>query len=54
MNSAISYMTAAQSHADAVRDGYRDPHPRVRKTKPAETKARQRPRLLRTLHLVRV
>lgn len=53
MNSAISHMSSAQRHADAIRDGYRNPRPRVEQPKPAETRERRRPRLLRTLHLAR-
>ena len=36
MNSALNYYSAAQMHADALRDAYRNPPlPRVERTAPA-------------------
>jgi hypothetical protein len=54
MNSAISYMSASQLHADAIRDGYRNPRPCVEETKAAQTVPASRPRRLRALILARV
>ena len=57
MNSAISYMSAAQLHADAIRESYRDPRPRVEEQNVAQTVQTvraSRPRRLRALILARV
>jgi hypothetical protein len=55
MNSAISYMSAAQMHADAIRDSYRDPKPRLPKREQAVRAQKPRPALaLRALLLARV
>ena len=54
MNSAISYMSAAQMHADAIRESYRNPRPRLETPKAVEQKP-QRPRLpLRALLFARI
>jgi len=53
MNSAISYMSAAQLHADAIRESYRDPRPRVEEPKASQTVRASRPRRLRALILAR-
>ena len=53
MNSAISYMSAAQLHADAIREGYRNPRPRLEEPKVAQTVRANRPRRLRALILAR-
>jgi hypothetical protein len=53
MNSAINYMSAAQMHADAIRESYRNPRPRVDEPKAAETVRASRPRRLRALILAR-
>jgi hypothetical protein len=44
MNSAISYISAAQTHADAVREGYRNPRPRLETPKPVEPARQPRQR----------
>lgn len=55
MNSAISYMSAAQMHADAIREGYRNPQPRLQRAAEIEKAQRPRPSLaLRSLLLARV
>ena len=54
MNSAISYMSAAQMQADAIRDSYRNPPPRVEKPKAIEAAQQPRPWLaVRALLLAR-
>jgi hypothetical protein len=53
MNSAISYMSAAQLHADAIRESYRNPRPRVDEPNAAQTVKARRPRRLRALILTR-
>ncbi|HEY2371784.1 MAG TPA: hypothetical protein VGH82_04480 [Gaiellaceae bacterium] len=53
MNSAISYMNASQLHADAIRESYRNPRPRVDETKAAQPVRANRPRRLRALILAR-
>jgi hypothetical protein len=49
MNSAINYMSAAQMHADAIRESYRDPRPRLDEPKAVQTVRASRPRRLRAL-----
>jgi hypothetical protein len=47
MNSAIHYYSAAQMHADAIRDSYRNPQqPHVELPPVPEPQRRQRRRLL--------
>jgi hypothetical protein len=53
MNSAISYMSAAQLHADAIREGYRNPRPRLEEPARPEPKRAPRPRLFSVLRLAR-
>ena len=53
MNSAISYMSAAQLHADAIRESYRNPRPRLAEPNNAQTVKASRPRRLRALILAR-
>lgn len=53
MNSAINYMSAAQLHADAIRESYRNPRPRVEEPKAVQTAKVNRPRRLRALILAR-
>ncbi|HEX3225591.1 MAG TPA: hypothetical protein VHQ89_05805 [Gaiellaceae bacterium] len=53
MNSAINYMSASQLHADAIRESYRNPRPRVEEPKAAQTVRANRPRRLRALILAR-
>jgi hypothetical protein len=53
MNSAISYMSAAQLHADAIRESYRNPRHRVAEPKAVQTVKANRPRRLRALILAR-
>jgi hypothetical protein len=54
MNSAISYMSAAQLHADAIRESYRNPRPRLEEPKAAQPVRATRPQRLRALLLARV
>lgn len=54
MNSAINYMSASQLHADAIRESYRNPRPRVDEPKTEQTAKAHRPRRLRALILARV
>jgi len=55
MTSAISYLSAAQLHADAVREGYRNPRPRPAKALDVDRAQRPRPALaLRALLLARI
>jgi hypothetical protein len=53
MNSAISYISASQLHADAIRESYRNPRPRLEEPKAAQTAKTSRPRRLRALILAR-
>ena len=53
MNSAINYMSAAQMHADAIRESYRNPRPRVDEQKAEQMARASRPRRLRALILAR-
>jgi hypothetical protein len=53
MNSAINYMSAAQLHADAIREGYRNPRPRVEEPKVEQAVRVSRSRRLRALILAR-
>jgi hypothetical protein len=46
-------LSAAQLHADALRESYRDPRPRVEEPKAAQTVRASRPRRLRALILAR-
>jgi hypothetical protein len=46
MNSAITYLSAAQMHADAIRDARRNPPPAVPARQPAERSARRGPLLI--------
>jgi hypothetical protein len=54
MNSAINYMSASQAHADAIRESYRNPRPRIDEPKVVQTAKASRPRRLRALILARV
>ena len=42
MNSAITYQTAAQLHADAIRESLRNPRPTLPPREPSERTARLR------------
>jgi hypothetical protein len=53
MNSAINYMSAAQMHADAIRESYRNPRPRVEEPKAQQAARTSRPRRLRALIFAR-
>jgi hypothetical protein len=53
MNAAISYMSAAQLNADAIREGYRNPRPRVEEPKAEQTMRASRPRRLYALIFAR-
>jgi hypothetical protein len=54
MNSALNYISASQLHADAIRESYRNPRPRVEEQKAVQTVRANRPRRLRALILARV
>lgn len=45
MNSAITYLSAAQMHADAIREARRNPPPTVPVRQPAEHTRRRSPLL---------
>jgi hypothetical protein len=54
MNSALNHISAAQLHADAIRESYRNPRLRVDEPKTVEAAKATRPRRLRALILARV